>query len=137
MARDVKKPRGAMVGVQCHCGTLFQARAADVARGWGRFCSKACSKAKPSGPTPPAPSKGEATFAEAPVIYDPHDELFREVLHQLSNAIKLTTGQEATLIVWPKDVPVGALKPAMVGTYAGMRIIAPHAAVSLLQKKVP
>lgn len=28
-----------------HCGTAFEARPADVKRGWARFCSKSC-KAK-------------------------------------------------------------------------------------------
>ncbi len=31
-----------MAEVKCICGTLFHARAADVARGWGKFCSKSC-----------------------------------------------------------------------------------------------
>jgi len=34
-----------MVARKCKeqtCGKLFQARAADVARGWGLFCSKRC-----------------------------------------------------------------------------------------------
>lgn len=26
----------------CHCGKQFQARTADVKRGWGKFCSKSC-----------------------------------------------------------------------------------------------
>lgn len=29
----------------CRCGKQFQARTADVKRGWGKFCSKSC-KAK-------------------------------------------------------------------------------------------
>lgn len=28
----------------CKCGKHFSARPADIARGWGRFCSKACAK---------------------------------------------------------------------------------------------
>lgn len=28
------------------CGKLFKARAADVARGWGKFCSKSCKAVK-------------------------------------------------------------------------------------------
>lgn len=27
---------------KCGCGAKFQARAADVARGWGKFASKSC-----------------------------------------------------------------------------------------------
>lgn len=30
----------AMVDVTCWCGRKFQARAADVARGWGKSCCK-------------------------------------------------------------------------------------------------
>ena len=37
MAKTVRKV--------CRCGTVFYPRAADVARGWGKFCSKSC-KAK-------------------------------------------------------------------------------------------
>lgn len=33
----------AMVTVKCKCcGNAFEARAADRARGWGKFCSKSC-----------------------------------------------------------------------------------------------
>ncbi|KUZ78481.1 hypothetical protein WI37_11040 [Burkholderia ubonensis] len=36
-----------MVDRQCsRCGKPFQARAADVKRGWGRFCSKSCKAVK-------------------------------------------------------------------------------------------
>lgn len=31
-----------MVQRKCRCGKDFQARAADVKRGWGKFCSKSC-----------------------------------------------------------------------------------------------
>ena len=38
-----------MTTVKCHqCGNPFQARTADVRRGWGKFCSKSC-KAKKQG----------------------------------------------------------------------------------------
>ena len=36
----------AMTDVTCKCGTKFQARTADVKRGWGKNCSKSCSKTK-------------------------------------------------------------------------------------------
>lgn len=37
----------AMTTVKCaSCKTEFQARSADVARGWGRFCSKTCKAKK-------------------------------------------------------------------------------------------
>lgn len=32
-----------MVEQICHCGKKFQARAADVKRGWGKCCSKSCA----------------------------------------------------------------------------------------------
>tara|TARA_R110000764_G_scaffold29039_1_gene68250 strand:+ start:649 stop:936 length:288 start_codon:yes stop_codon:yes gene_type:complete len=34
--------RGAKVEVKCSCGNIFTARKADVARGWGKYCSKSC-----------------------------------------------------------------------------------------------
>ena len=34
------------------CGKQMQVRSADVARGWGRFCSKSCKAAKQSSATP-------------------------------------------------------------------------------------
>lgn len=44
-ANYVLPPRGKKVDKTCRCGNVFQVRAADVARGWGKFCSKSC-KAK-------------------------------------------------------------------------------------------
>jgi len=44
----------AMTDVICgnkKCRKVFQARTADVARGWGKFCSKSC-KAKKQGRLP-------------------------------------------------------------------------------------
>lgn len=41
-----------MTTVTCHqCKKSFQARTADVNRGWGKFCSKSC-KAKKQGRLP-------------------------------------------------------------------------------------
>ncbi len=39
------EPRGKMVDrvCACGCGATFQAREADVKRGWGKFSSKACA----------------------------------------------------------------------------------------------
>lgn len=59
-----QKPRGAMVEVACEnpsCDATFTARVADRKRGWGRFCSKACSKSK-LGPLEdvPAPMASQA-----------------------------------------------------------------------------
>ncbi|WP_244115566.1 hypothetical protein [Burkholderia gladioli] len=40
-------PMPKMVDRKCNrCGRSFQARAADVKRGWGRFCSKSCKAIK-------------------------------------------------------------------------------------------
>lgn len=38
-------PRGNMVDrvCECGCGKAFQAREADIKRGWGKFSSKACA----------------------------------------------------------------------------------------------
>lgn len=42
---------------QCECcKAAFSAKPADVARGWGRFCSKSCAKTKPA-PVGVKPSK--------------------------------------------------------------------------------
>ena len=41
------KPRGAIGTYSCQCcGQPFQARTADRARGWARFCSKSCKAVK-------------------------------------------------------------------------------------------
>lgn len=45
--KAVRKPMPAMVDRACaHCGGPFKARAADVKRGWGLFCSKSCKAGK-------------------------------------------------------------------------------------------
>ena len=36
-------PRGTKVKMKCHCGTVYLARTADLSRGWGLSCSKACA----------------------------------------------------------------------------------------------
>lgn len=74
------------------------------------------------------------TPAGTTIITDPDREFVR-LLEELSNAIKLTTGQTAALTIWPTDVPFGALRAQVVGTYAGMRIVAPAAAVNSLPKR--
>ena len=39
-----KQPvRGAKVTMRCHCGEVYLARDADIARGWGKSCSKSCA----------------------------------------------------------------------------------------------
>ncbi|HEY4530120.1 MAG TPA: hypothetical protein VIG97_07305 [Luteimonas sp.] len=67
MARPGPKapPRGAMTGRDCErCGKVFLARAADVARGWGKFCSKSC---KATAPTP-APAPALPVAVEVPAL---------------------------------------------------------------------
>lgn len=41
---DKRQPRPKMVDrvCACGCGATFQARAADIKRGWGKYASKAC-----------------------------------------------------------------------------------------------
>lgn len=40
----VKKPvRGAKQKMKCHCGTVYEARTADLKRGWAKSCSKRCA----------------------------------------------------------------------------------------------
>lgn len=44
---EKRQTRGKMVARICkRCGDPFQAREADVARGWGKFCSKSCKAIK-------------------------------------------------------------------------------------------
>ncbi len=31
---------------KCHCGKVFEARTADVKRGWAKSCSKSCAARK-------------------------------------------------------------------------------------------
>lgn len=37
------KPRGKKQHMQCHCGTKYYARIADIKRGWGLSCCKRCA----------------------------------------------------------------------------------------------
>ena len=44
--------RGAKIARKCKsCGAEFEARAADVKRGWGLYCSKSCKAIKQEGKT--------------------------------------------------------------------------------------
>lgn len=42
-ARNPKPVRGAKVQMVCHCGKHYEAREADLKRGWGLSCSKSCA----------------------------------------------------------------------------------------------
>lgn len=39
----VKQTRGAKFTMVCHCGAKYEARKADLDRGWGLSCSKRCA----------------------------------------------------------------------------------------------
>ena len=36
-------PRGETQTMKCHCGNLYEARKADLKRGWALSCSKSCA----------------------------------------------------------------------------------------------
>lgn len=47
MTKLQKRPRGTMGTYKCQCcGLDFEARTADRARGWARYCSKSCKAIK-------------------------------------------------------------------------------------------
>lgn len=52
------KPRNPKHGVRaqmiCHCGKQYEAREADLKRGWGLSCSKSCSASRKTFKLPPA-----------------------------------------------------------------------------------
>lgn len=50
--------RGAKVDMICHCGTEYKAREADLARGWGLSCSKACAAIRREFGRPAGKRKG-------------------------------------------------------------------------------
>jgi len=39
-------PRGKTVALTCHCGSEYNARIADLKRGWAKSCSKSCAAIK-------------------------------------------------------------------------------------------
>lgn len=44
---ELRETRGAKQTVKCkRCRCEFQARVADIKRGWGKFCSKSCKAVK-------------------------------------------------------------------------------------------
>ncbi|USB88783.1 hypothetical protein [Burkholderia cenocepacia] len=50
MSTAKRTPMPRMVERKCErCGLPFRARAADVKRGWGRFCSKSCKAGAQAG----------------------------------------------------------------------------------------
>jgi hypothetical protein len=40
---EKSNPRGVIVEMICHCGFGYQARSADIKRGWGLSCGKRCA----------------------------------------------------------------------------------------------
>ena len=53
-ARNPKPARGAKAQMICHCGKQYEAREADLKRGWGLSCSKSCSASRKTFKLPPA-----------------------------------------------------------------------------------
>lgn len=53
-----KPVRGTTVRMICHCKTEYDARQADLARGWGLSCSKRCSAIRREYGRPAAKRKG-------------------------------------------------------------------------------
>ncbi|UIW10231.1 hypothetical protein [Flyfo siphovirus Tbat1_6] len=45
-ARNPQPVRGAKVQMVCHCGKHYDAREADLKRGWGLSCSKSCAASR-------------------------------------------------------------------------------------------
>lgn len=45
-ARNPQPARGAKVQMVCHCGKHYEAREADLKRGWGLSCSKSCAASR-------------------------------------------------------------------------------------------
>lgn len=43
---EKKEVRGSKITLVCHCGTHYQARVADIKRGWAKSCSKRCAAIK-------------------------------------------------------------------------------------------
>lgn len=35
--------KSSIIKVKCHCGKVFNARKADIDRGWAKSCSKSCA----------------------------------------------------------------------------------------------
>lgn len=50
---------GVKVNMQCHCGKHYQARKADLLRGWGLSCSKHCAAIRREYGRPAAKILGE------------------------------------------------------------------------------
>lgn len=57
--RTNKVQPGVKVNMQCHCGKHYQARKADLLRGWGLSCSKRCAAIRREFGRPAAKILGE------------------------------------------------------------------------------
>ena len=42
-SKATQKPRGQKKSMRCHCGQVYDARVADLKRGWALSCSKSCA----------------------------------------------------------------------------------------------
>ena len=59
---ESKPARGAKVKMVCNCGHYYEARQADVSRGWGLSCSKSCASVRREFKRPaatPAPKEAK------------------------------------------------------------------------------
>lgn len=52
--RKYVAPRGTMIAMICHCGTAYDARLADLNRGWGLSCSVRCASIRKAYSKPAA-----------------------------------------------------------------------------------
>lgn len=52
--KSKKKVSGKCLTMRCHCSIVYQARVADLKRGWGLSCSKRCSAIRREFGRPPA-----------------------------------------------------------------------------------
>ena len=57
----VKKTRGKKSRMLCHCGVEYDAKVADINRGWGLSCSKSCSARRKKLNLKPAKEIKEST----------------------------------------------------------------------------
>ena len=53
-ARNPQPTRGLKAKMVCHCGKHYEAREADLKRGWGLSCSKSCAASRKSFRLPAA-----------------------------------------------------------------------------------
>jgi hypothetical protein len=92
-----RAPMPRMVSQTCHgpkCGAVFQVRAADLKRGWGKFCSKSCKAkyqtARMAGeklPPKPAPVGSTDPTAKPVSLFEPSYQSRMDREHNESDRI--------------------------------------------------